>query len=86
LKFSIYNKHAIMRFQLVKNIVRGYTNVARCNTKKIEKVQIKDNQEKIVKTIINIKNSGYKSFNNEYISNEEIEYLNKKSLEHSYKN
>lgn len=75
-----------MRFQLVKNVVRGYTNVVRCNTKKIEKIQIKDNQERIVKTIINIKNSGYKFYNNEYISNEEIEYLNKKSLEHSYKN
>ena len=74
-----------MRFQLVKNVVRGYTNVARSNTKKIEKIQIKDNQGRIVKTIINIKNSGYKS-GNDCISKDEIEYFNKKSLEHSYKN
>ena len=86
MKFSIYNKHAIMRCQLMKNIVRGYTNIARDNIKKIEKVQIKDNQGRIEKTIINIKKSGYTSYNNEYISTEEIEYLNNKSLEHSYKN
>lgn len=76
-----------MRLQLMQNVVRGYTNIARYNIKKIEKVQIRDNQGRIVKTLINIKNTGYKSYNNnDYISNEEIEYFNKKSLEHTYKN
>jgi hypothetical protein len=75
-----------MRFQLFKNVTRGYSFIVRYNVKNIEKNQIKNYQEKMIKSVFQVKKSEIKSNNHDFITNDDIKFLNDKALEHTFKN